>query len=145
MTSPLTDFVGITFQSTADTPASALPLHGLTFYFPPEYLVAIGSGAGNPGTINAGSQRIRGYLDNTVPTALKWVMTNELSAAQQAQVDAIPGGLGWVRPESKATYITIGRDLIRLYGAPSATVISAFGQLYQAARLNRDAQIAAGG
>lgn len=145
MTSPLADFVSITFQSTADTPTAALPLNGLTFYFPPEYLIAIGSGPTSPGAINAGGQKVRGYLDATVPAALKWVMTGEFPAAVVAQVDAIPGGLGWVRAASRTTYLTQGRDLVRLYGVPAADVVALFGALYNAARLNRDAQVAAGG
>jgi hypothetical protein len=145
MTSPLGDFVQITFQATADTPTGAQALDGLTFYFPPEYLTAIGSGPTSPGTINAGGQRIRGYLDSTVPTAPKWVMTGELPAALLAQVDAIPGGSGWVRPASRTLYINQGRDLVRLYGVPPADVVALFAALYNAARLNRDAQIAAGG
>lgn len=145
MTSPLSSFVMVTFQATPDTPTAALPLDGQTFYFPPEYLTSIGSGPTNPGSIQAGNQRVRGYLDSTVPTALKWVMTNELSAALMAQVDAIPGGLGWVRPASRALYISQGRDLVRLYGVTPADTVTLFGALYNAARLNRDAQVAAGG
>lgn len=145
MSSPLGDFVPITFQSTPDTPPAAQALNGLTFYFPPEYLTAIGSGPTSPGAINAGSQRVRGYLDSTVPAALKWVMTGEFPAAVVAQVDAIPGVDGWNRPASRTLYLNQGRDLVRLYGVPAAEVIALFGALYNAARLNRDAQIAAGG
>lgn len=72
-------------------------------------------------------------------------MTNELPAAVQAQVDAVPGGLGWVRPASRAAYIAAGRDLVRLYAVPVPDVIALFGALYTAAALNRDAQLAAGG
>lgn len=145
MTSPLGDFVPITFQSTADTPTAAQPLNGLTYYFPPEYLTAIGSGAGSPGVINAGGQKIRGWLDATDPANRKWVMTNEMSAANVAQVDAIPGGLGWVRPASRTLFINQGRDLVRLYGVPVPDVIALFSALYNAARLNRDQQITMGG
>lgn len=146
MTSPLTDFVLITFRATADTPTAALPLDGQTFYFPPEYLASIGSGAANPGVITAGSTKVRGYLDTTTtPGTRTWVMTNELPTAVVAQVDAIPGGLGWVRPASRTLYINQGRDLVRLYGVPAADVVTLFGALYNAARLNRDAQVAAGG
>jgi hypothetical protein len=142
VTSPLGDFVAITFQSTPDTPAAALPLTGLTFYFPPEYLSAIGSGPTNPGVIKAAGQRIRGYLDATNPASLTWVMTNELSAALQAQVDAIPGEGGWARPASRALYIGQGRDLVRIHGVPAADVVALFAALYTAAALNRDAQLA---
>jgi hypothetical protein len=145
VTSPLGDFVQITFVATADTPVAAQALDGLTFYFPPEYLTALGSGPGNPGVINAGGQKIRGHLDVTVPTARKWVMTNEFPAAVQAQVDDIPGGLGWVRPASRTLYMNQGRDLVRLYGVPVPDVIALFGALYNAARLNRDQQVAMGG
>lgn len=143
VTSSLADFVTITFVATADTPAAAQPLDGLTFYFPPEYLTEIGSGAGNPGVISAGGQRIRGWLDTTTPDAFKWVMTNELSAVLQAQVDAIPGVQGWIRPQSRTLYINQGRDLVRLYGVSAADVVALFAALYNAAALNRDAQIAA--
>lgn len=141
MTSALGDFVPITFQATADTPPAAQALNGLTFYFPPEYLTAIGSGPTSPGFINAGSQRIRGYLDASVPTATKWVMTGEFPAAVVAQLDAIPGPDGWTRPASRALYLNQGRDLVRLYGVPVADVVALFTALYNAARLNRDAQV----
>lgn len=145
MTSPLSGFVMVTFQKTPDTPAAALPLDGQSFYFPPEYLTAIGSGPTSPGAINAATQRVRGYLDASVPTALKWVMTGEFPAAVVAQVDAFPGPDGWTRPASRTLFLAQGRDLVRLYGVPAADVVALFGALYNAARLNRDAQIAAGG
>jgi len=145
MSSPLSEFVAITFTATTDTPAAALPLDGKTFYFPPEYLAAIGSGPGNPGVINAAGQKIRGWLDTTTPAALKWVMTSELSAALVAQIDAIPGGSGWVRAASRTLYLGQGRDLVRLYSVPAADVVALLNALYDAASANRDAQLAAGG
>lgn len=145
MSSPLGDFVMIRFQATADTPQAAQALHDQVFYFPPEYLTAIGSGAGNPGVITAAGQKIRGYLDSTNPTDRRWVMTNEMPPAAQAQVDAIPGGLGWVRPASRTLYVNQGRALIAQYGVPVPDVIALWTALYRAAALNRDAQIEAGG
>lgn len=148
MTSPLSSFVPITFRAVAgETPSAALPLDGQTFQFPPEYLAALGSGPGNPGEIVAGSQRVRGYLQVTTgpPLVREWMMTNELTAAVRAQIDAIPGGLGWVDQTARATYVQSGRDLRRVYGAAAPDVITLFATLYGAAATNRNAQIAAGG
>lgn len=145
MTSPLTDFVTITFQATADTPAGAQVLDGKTVLFPPEYLAAAGSGPTNPGVITAGGQKIRGYLDTTIATNMRWVMTGELSAALVAQIDAIPGVGGWARPASRTLYIGEGRELVRLYGVPAADAVTVLNALYSAAVANRGAQIAAGG
>jgi hypothetical protein len=148
VTSPLASFVPITFRAVSgETPTAALPLDGSTFYFPPEYLTAIGSGAGNPGQIVAGSQSVRGYLQITAgpPIVREWMMTNELTAAVRAQVDAIPGGLGWVDQNARATVIQSGRDLRRLYGITAPDLVALLGTLYAAIVSNRNAQIAAGG
>lgn len=141
MSSPLSSFVTITFQATADTPPAALPLDGHVFYFPPEYVAGLGSGPTNPGVI----QGVRGYLDNTDPANLKWVMTNELTATQRAQLDAIPGGLGWVDQAARTTYINAGRALRRDYAVPGPDILTLLDTLYDAAAANRNAQIAAGG
>jgi hypothetical protein len=148
VSSPLNQFVPITFRAVAgETPAGALPLDGLTFYFPPEYLTAIGSGPGNPGQITAGSQTVRGYLQITTgpPLAREWMMTNELTAAVRAQIAAIPGGLGWVNQPSLDTFVQLGRNVRRDYGAAAPDIVTLFGALYSAAVANRNAQIAAGG
>ncbi len=148
MSSPLASFVPIIFRAVAgETPTAALPLDGLTFYFPPEYLSAIGSGPGNPGEIVAGSQHVRGYLQVTTgpPIVREWMMTNELPAAVRAQLDAIPGGSGWVSTSARDNFVQQGRDLRKNFGLPAPDVVALFTSLYGSAVTNRNAQIAAGG
>jgi len=148
MSSPLNSFVPIVFRAVAgETPAAALALDGLTFYFPPEYLSAIGSGAGNPGEIVAGSQHVRGWLQVTTgpPLVREWMMTNELPAAVRAQLDAIPGGLGWVSQPARDSFIQLGRDLRKNFAMTAPDVVALFTALYADAVTNRNAQIAAGG
>lgn len=141
MTSPLASFIMIKFQATPDTPAAAQPLDGLTFHFPPEYLAGLGSGPTNPGAIKG----VRGYLDEPTPGDRRWVMTGELTAAQRAAIDAIPGGLGWVDQAARTTYIDRGRQLRRDYAVPGPDLHIILDTLYDAAATNRNAQIAAGG
>ena len=141
MTSPLTSFVPITFTATPDTPAAYMQLNGLTFYFPPEYIPAIGSGPTNPGTIQAGPHAVKGYLEVVSPTVRRWHMTGDLPTAVMNQINDIPGGSGWLVPASKQMYIFRGTQLAEL-GVAIPDIIAAWNDLYDAAATNRDAQLA---
>jgi len=140
MTSPLGQFVMVTFRAAADTPAGQLPLDGQVFYFPPEYLSSVGSGPSSAGVIHAGGADIKGYMNVTAGPIYEWVMTSGLSAAALTVLNGIPPPPGWVDQTARQTYLTWGRTMRRDWGAPMQGISDALTALYNAAVANKIAQ-----
>lgn len=146
MTSPLANFVTITFVLGEGAPVEVQPLDGQVFHFPPEYLTGLGSGAGDPGKIRG----VRGYLDNSNQNDLKWVMTGPITNTTRTNILAIPGGLGWVDNTGNAgtplrVFTAQMARLFNDFNVPGPDVLDMSNKMYDAASANRNAQIAAGG
>jgi hypothetical protein len=132
MTSPISSFVGVVFTADADTPAESLPYDGKTFLVPPEYLTAIGSGPGNPGILIG----IRGYHVAAGPTGHQWLMTAPVNNAVRDAILAIPGVHSWTVQASFVAFRNAAVTLIRDFGVPAPTVVTALTNLYSAAVTN---------
>lgn len=133
MTSPLTSFVDVTFVAIAETPTANLQYDGKMFWFPPEYLSAIGSGPTNPNYIMG----VRGYMQTNATTGRReWVMTNLLDQATRDAIRDIPGGLGWVNTNARQVYRDQARRMITSWNVPTADIVNIEKLLYDAAVLN---------
>jgi hypothetical protein len=132
VTSPIASFVGVVFTADVDTPAESLPYAGQTFLIPPEYLTAIGSGPSNPGVLIG----IRGYHVAAGPTGHQWLMTAPIGNAVRDAILAIPGAHSWTVPAAAATYRNMALVLIRDFGVPAPSAVTALTNLYNAAVTN---------
>lgn len=149
MTSPLSDFVMLTFINEGDAPPEAAAFAGTTFLLPPEYLTAIGSGSSSIGYIPNGSVKVRGWHRVETNGSHSWVMTSELSAAQRTAILAVPVG-GWVdQTLTTGTPLRIAHNVARALRQNTtlagADILDVLTKLVRAGASNRDAQIAGGG
>lgn len=132
MTSPISSFVGVVFTADADTPAESLPYAGQTFLIAPEYLTALGSGPGNPGVLIG----IRGYHIAAGPTGHTWLMIGPVNNAVRDALLGIPGAHSWTVQASFVTFRNTALVLIRDFGVPAPTAVTALTNLYNAAVTN---------
>lgn len=92
----------------------------------------LGSGPTNPSTLLG----IFGYTRvGTGSPPLEWVMGAQISAADIAAVNVIPGVAGWSSTAARTVYRQQGRRLVVNLGVPNADVLDVLTRLYNAAKV----------
>lgn len=141
MTSPtIEDLSYFLLVVDADTPAEVAPYAGRVVGIPSSMLAGIGSGPDNPGRLVGLFGYRRAYTGPTVggvTIAAEWYLAPPVPASVASAFNVLPGAGGWIVPASKATWAAIGTTLITNpapSGYDAATVLSAFTDLYGAAR-----------